>query len=356
MAEADGRRMQTEGEIRVGVVGLGFGLQVHAPAFQAVPGCRVAALAGRQAGRVAAAAATVPGARAYGSWRDMLDAGGLDAVSIAVPPAHQPEIALAAAECGLAVFCEKPVACDAATVETMLAAVRRRGVAHAVNFLFPEIPAWQATHGAVADMTGRAPLRQAALTWRVETYAHRHDLHDGWKRSPAVGGGALSTFVSHSAYALEWLFGPVRAVLARLLPSAADDALVTAWLDFESGLHVTLGVATNCPFGTGHRLEIYGADGAVVLENPSADYVRGFRLQVQSRGGGAAGHVEPIPGEADGRIWATSRIAGRFVERVRHGGAGGPDLADGLRVQRILEACRESDRTGRWVEVPRGDG
>ena len=33
----------------------------------------------------------------------------------------------------------------------------------------------------------------------------------------------------------------------------------------------------------------------------------------------------------------------------------GPDLADGLRVQRILDACRDSDRTGCWVETPRGD-
>lgn len=348
--------MQTEAEMRVGVVGLGFGRQVHVPAFQAVPGCRVAALAGRTFERAAAAAATVPGARAYGSWREMLDAGGLDAVSIAVPPASQPEIALAAMEHGLAVFCEKPAACDTATAATMLAAARRHGVAHAVNFLFPEIPAWQAAHGTVAAMAGRASLRQAALTWRVETYAHRHDLHDGWKRSSAAGGGALSTFVSHSAYSLEWLFGPMRRILARLLPSPTDDAQVTAWVDFESGLGATVDVAMNCPFGSGHRIEVYGADGAVVLDNPSADYVRGFRVQAQARGGAAVGHAEPIPGDEDGRIWATSRIAARFVERIRHGGTGGPDLAAGLRVQRILDACRESDRTGRWVEVPRGEG
>lgn len=341
-------------EIRVGVVGLGFGRQVHVPAFQSVPGCRVAAIAGRDADRAAAAAVTVPGARGFGSWREMLDAGVLDAVSIAVPPVAQPEIAIAAAERGLAVFCEKPAAGDVEQAEAMLAAVRRHGVAHAVNFLFPEIPAWQVARDAVAGMAAQQPLQQAALAWRVETYAHRHDLRDGWKRSQAGGGGALSTFVSHSAYYLEWLLGPVGRVLARLLPSADDDAQVMAWLDFDSGLHATLDVATNCPFGSGHRLEIYGHDGAVVLDNPAADYVRGFRVQGESRGNAALPPVPPIPGETDGRTWATSRIAARFVERIRHGGLGGPDLADGLRVQRILAACRESNRTGRWVEVPRG--
>jgi predicted dehydrogenase len=345
--------MGSQAEIRIGVVGLGFGRQVHAPAFRSIPNCHVVALSGRRRDQADAAAATIPGSRGFGAWQEMLDAGELDAVSIAVPPAAQAEIAIAAADRGLAVFCEKPAAGDVAAAEAMLAAVRRHGVAHAVNFLFPEIPAWQSAKRAIAALAARHPLRQAALTWRVETYAHRHDLHDGWKRSPGEGGGALSTFVSHSLYYLEWLFGPARAVLARLLPSAADDARVMAWLDFESGLHVMLDVATDCPFGSGHRLEVYGSDGAVMLENRASDYVRGFVMGAESRSGGPPETVEPIPGDEDGRIWATAQIATRFVERVRSGDSGSPDLTDGLRVQRILAACRESDRTGRWVEVPR---
>jgi predicted dehydrogenase len=348
--------MQTQSEIRVGIVGLGFGRQVHAPAFQSVSGCRVVALASTCADRAQAAAAAMPDARGYGAWREMLEAGGLDAISIAVPPAMQPEIAIAAADRGLGVFCEKPAAGMVSQADDMLAAVRRNGVPHAVNFLFPEIPAWQAAKGVIADMAVSYPLRNAALTWRVETYAQRHDLHDGWKRSPGSGGGALNTFVSHSAYYLEWLFGPMRAVIARLLPSPADDAQVVAWIEFESGFRATLDVATNCPFGSGHRLEVYGRDGAVVLENIGADYVRGFNVRACSRSGSIPFSLEPIPGAEDGRIWATARIATRFIERMRYGGSGSPDLADGLRVQRILEAFRESDRTGGWVEVGRGEG
>jgi predicted dehydrogenase len=162
--------------------------------------------------------------------------------------------------------------------------------------------------------------------------------------------------VSHSAYALEWLFGPIRRVLARLLPSATDDAQVTAWLDFASGLHGTLDVATNCPFGSGHHLEVYGGDSAVRLGNTSSDYVRGFQLQAPSRASDANVLVDPIPGDHDGRIWATAQIATRFVERIRNGGAGGPDFGDGLRVQRLIDACRTSDANLAWVEVPLGDG
>ena len=348
--------MQSQPEIRVGVVGLGFGRQVHVPAFQSVPGCRVVAVAGTCADRAQAAAAVIPGARGYGSWQELLQSGGLDAVSVAVPPALQPEIAVAAADRGLGVFCEKPAGENVAQVEAMLAAVGSNDVANAVNFLFPEIPAWQAAKKLIADMALGAPLRHAALTWRVETYAQRHGLHDSWKRLPASGGGALNTFVSHSVYYLEWLFGPIAAVTARLVPSDCDDAQVLAWIDFASGICVNLDVATNCPFGSGHRLEVYGRDGAVTLENGDADYVRGFEVGANSRISASEVIQDPIPGEEDGRIWATARIASRFIERVRHGGSVSPDLAGALRVQRILDAFRKSVRTGARIEVEREAG
>lgn len=345
--------MDRKTETRVGIVGLGFGRQVHAPAFQRIPGCRVVAIAGRDREAASTAAATIAGCAGFGSWHAMLDNGGLDAISIAVPPAAQPEIVQAAAERGLAVFCEKPIAADVAAAERMLAAVRRHGVAHAVNFSFPEIPSWQEARQAIADHLVGGPLRNASLTWQVETYAHRHDLRNGWKRSPEQGGGALSTFVSHSAYYLEWLFGPMRRLLARLSPPSGDDARVLAWIDFTSGLQTTLDVAVDCPFGPGHRLEVQAADAAISLCNPSADYVRGFTLDIRSRVDGAPRQVESMPGDDDGRVWATSRIAARFVAAVRGGGSCTPDVGAGLRVQRILAAFRRSAGSGSWVEVPR---
>lgn len=343
-------------EIRLGVVGLGFGRQVHVPAFQRIPGCRVAALAGRDREAASAAAALIPGCQPFGSWREMLAAGGLDAISIAVPPAAQPTIVEQAARCGLAVFCEKPLAADQAAAERMLAAVRAHGVKHAVNFLFPEIPAWQATRQAVESLLAHRPLKAASLTWQVETYAHRHDLRNGWKRSPEQGGGALSTFVSHSAYYLEWLFGPIRRLIARLLPAAGDDARVHALIDFASGLPVALDVATDCPFGPGHRLEIQGVDGGIRLWNQGTDYVRGFTFDFQSRDCQAPPPPAPLPDDDDGRIWATNRIATRFIAAVRGTGRCTPDLDAGLRVQSILEAFRASARTNAWVEVPSTHG
>lgn len=343
--------------IRVGVVGLGFGAKVHGPAFAQIEGCRVVAIAGRSEQKAEAAGAAIGGAKGFLGWREMLDGAELDAITIAVPPALQPEIVCEAAARGLAVFCEKPAAADVTSAEQMLQAVTQAGVTHAINFLFPEIPAWITARERIHAMGRGQPLRHGALTWRVETYAHRHNLTDGWKRSIVEGGGTLNGFVSHSVYYLEWLFGPMRRLLSRLSPAGGgEDSRVEAWLDFDSGMTVSLSVAVDCPFGTGHRLEVYGHEGAIILDNPSPDYVTGFKLVTPTRTPSASLPLAKADfgGVVDGRVWATSQIAARFVSHLRSGGSPTPNLTHGLRVQRILQAFRHSHHLQQWVDAPRG--
>ena len=351
--------------VRVGVVGLGFGANVHAPAFAQVPGCKVVAIAGRDDGRAAVVASAL-GAAGFAGWRQMLDSIELDAISIAVPPTLQPEIVCEAAARGIAVFCEKPAAATVAAADRMLAAVTINQVTHAVNFLFPEIPAWVAARERAVGLAAKGELQRALLVWHVQTYAHRHQLTDGWKRSPDAGGGTLGNFVSHSAYYLEWLFGPIRRVLAKLRPAATsdDDAGVQADVEFDSGLSLMLDVASDRPTGPGHRLEIVGANEVLTLANAGSDYVSGFQLSSHSsvgRGGhgGHGGHevavlVPPLDFAGDGRVWATAQIARRFVEHLRAGTSPTPNLSHGARVQRLLDIFRASDRLQTWVEVPHG--
>jgi len=113
-------------------------------------------------------------------------------------------------------------------------------------------------------------------------------------------------------------------------------------------------VSNNGFLGRGYRLEIYGDQGSLVLENTQVSYVRGFRLWVGRRHEDRLLEVavpkEPvIPG--DDRIGLASRLAERFLTWVERGIPSAPTLEDGYRVQCLLEAVRESSRTRRWVEV-----
>jgi predicted dehydrogenase len=328
--------------LRVGIVGIGFGQQVHVPAFRKCPSCHVSAICATSLERAQRVAENLRIPTAYGDWREMLDSGGLDVVASAVPATLQPQIVQAAAERGIAVFCEKPAAATAADATAMLAAVNRAGVVHAIDFLFPEVAAWQRLKSLLDDKAvGR--LRHAALSWRTEIYAVRHQQRS-WKTRPAEGGGVLNTFVSHCIYNLEWLFGPIKTVNARLFPPDGEDELrLEAWLDFACGLPVSVAVATDAHLGSGHRLELYGDDGTLVLENQTRDHVNGFRLWHGSRTNEVLQEVLSPGGDpGDGRVAAAARIVERFASAILGGAAVTPNLADGLRVQQMLGELRRS--------------
>jgi predicted dehydrogenase len=178
---------------------------------------------------------------------------------------------------------------------------------------------------------------------------------DTWKLSRDQGGGTLNNFVSHSFYYLEWLFGAIERIAARLSPAgAAADDRVDAWLDFAAGVTCTLSVAADAFLGPGHRLEVYGEQGTLVLENRSADHASGFLLTVGTR---ESGSLIPVVTEdsgdprRDGRIEATSAIVRRFLDAIVSPQTVSPNLEAGVRVQELIDAARAADGAGTWRAV-----
>ncbi len=338
-------------KLHIGVVGIGFGQHVLVPAFRGDERCEILGIAASTRERAAEVAARLSIPRAYGGWQELCADRAIDAVVIALPPARQPEVALAAARAGKHLFCEKPVALDEHTAAEIYSAAREQGVVHAVDFEFREIPAWRELQRLLAARA-IGSLRQVQLSWRLEILAHRRKL-DSWKVRLADGGGTLNTFVSHSLYSLEWLFGPILRLNARLEPSEPD-IHVDAWLEFAAGFSGALSVGTDLFLGSGHRLEVFGDQGTLVLHNPSADYVKGFSLAVGTRDSGSFATVigpgdEP-PG--DGRIAAVGSLARRFVDAIQGGKEMVPNLQDGVRVQSLIDTMRRSHRSGGWQSIP----
>jgi predicted dehydrogenase len=345
--------------LRVGVVGLEFGVRVHAPAFASLNAARVVAVAGRDLQRTRTAADSLERltdcpVAAYDSWSRMLDEAAIDVLTVAVPPASQPKIAVAAAQRGVAVFCEKPIASMLGEAERLFAAVTASGVGHAVNFGFPEHPAWMKTRDWLFNMQPKLQVRLAMLAWHVESRSYRQSSILSWKTALQDGGGALNNFGAHSIYYLEWLFGPLDRVLARILPSRlvqSEGPRLEAWLDFQSGSSVTVSIAVNCPARSQHRLEIYADEGMVELTDATSTGV--FNAIKRGRDGTELRALDALPANADvARIWSTAQIAGRLVQQVRLGGRVRPDLEDGLRVSQVLDCMRRSDECGHWIEVP----
>ena len=104
----EGRRVMSP-PLRVAVIGVGFGQQVHVPAFRTDSRCEVTTLCASNEAKAAEVATRLNVPHASGDWRAVVADPEIDAVSIAVPPRLQPQIAIAALEHGKSVFCEKPL-------------------------------------------------------------------------------------------------------------------------------------------------------------------------------------------------------------------------------------------------------
>ncbi len=339
-------------KVHLGIVGIGFGQQVLVPAFRSIPHCEVAAICSSRLDKATAVAARLNIPMAYGNWQELIDDESIDAIAIATPPSQQPAIALAALRQSKAVFCEKPLATTVEAANEMTVAAHEVGVANMVDFEFPEIEIWQKAK-AFLDSGEIGKLRHIAVTWNVETFANRQNLQS-WKTNPDEGGGTLNSLVSHSFYYLEWFAGRIRRIAVQLLRAPGDtrpgDTLVTGCLEMESGVPVSLVVCGHAFLGSGHRVEFYGQEGTLVLDNPTTDYIRGFQLLYGTRASKCLNILREDSRKAndisDGRVVAVMRLANRFVNWIKIGTPSKPDLDDGLHAQRLLEIARRSHFEG----------
>ena len=119
----------------VAVVGTGFGARIHVPALRAA-GFDVLALVGQNEEKTARRAGRLEIPNACTSLDQALALPGVDAVTIATPPDTHAALAIAAADAGRHVICEKPFALDGAEADAMLDAATRAGVVALVGHEF----------------------------------------------------------------------------------------------------------------------------------------------------------------------------------------------------------------------------
>jgi len=338
----------------VAVIGAGFGAKVHIPSFQRNPNCEVAAVCASKDEHARVVARQNKIKQFSGRWQDFIRNPGIDIVSIAVPPALQPKIAVAALENGKHVFCEKPLSVSVKDAKRMALAAKKSGLANMADFEFPEIAHWQKAkevfgNGEIGN------LRHISVVWNVETYANKMGIAS-WKTRFEEGGGALLAFVSHVFYYLEWMCGKIERLSAHLArfknAPGTGDTLVSLQLMLESSVPVSVLVSTHSFLGNGHRLEFYGDKGTLILDNSSMDYVNGFRLFKGARGVGKFKEMQikskKVP-VSDGRIVAVSSLVNRLVGWIETKKRQSPNFSDGVRVQDLIELAKKSHKMRSWV-------
>jgi predicted dehydrogenase len=339
--------------VRVGLLGTGFwAREAHLPALRALPETELVGCVGGslEEGQAFAAEQSIPAA--YESVELLVDETGPDVLAIVAPDDVHPPATGHALERGVAVFCEKPLANDAATAFALADRERSSGAAATVGFSFRFSPALQAMARDLEEGVLGEP-------WFVELYEHNPQFHPtrgrpmNWKGDPDhAAAGALFEYGSHAVDLARWLMGDVEAVstcFTRVRPGALLDDIATLQLRFDehaSGILVASWVlAGGFP---GIKVRLHGSEllGEAVLDTSVPGGERYLRLDGDGRA------REQVDLEATGGgLSAYTLLHYRAFFDVLAGGESDslPRLVDGAAVQAVLEAALEA--TESWSAV-----
>ncbi len=166
----------------------------------------------------------------------------VDAVFVTTWTSEHERLVTAAAERGVAVFCEKPLAFDAASAQRMVDAVEAAGVVNQVGLVLRFMPQFLHAKTLLAD--DRAG-RLLAVSFRDDQFIPIQSHYgSNWRADPARSGrGTLLEHSIHDVDIMQWLCGPVESVSGTVrevhgYPRIDDVAM--ARLDFANGAVASL--------------------------------------------------------------------------------------------------------------------
>src|SRR5436309_4042744 len=193
--------------IGVGILGAGFGVTTHYPAWSSVAGVRVMGFASRDAGHASRVSRQFGLPITKGTLEALLTSPDVGIVVVAVPPAVQPGLVEAALESGKHVFAEKPLALSVETATRLVTLAERQGLCHGVNFCLRQARASLLLKRTIDEGRDGVPWR-VVITWHREHRA-RKDLEWNWKCDADLGGGVTNALGAHVVDLLIWLFSDV---------------------------------------------------------------------------------------------------------------------------------------------------
>lgn len=381
----------------IGMIGYAFMGAAHSQAWRVAPRFfdlplrpEMTVVAGRDRDAVDAAAHRLGWHDAETDWRRLLERDDVDLVDICTPGDTHAEIAVAALEAGKHVLCEKPLANSVAEAEAMTAAAEAataHGVRAMVGFTYRRVPAVALARELVAE--GRiGVVRQVRaqylqdwladpatpLSWRLDRTkagsgalgdiaAHAVDLAQFITGEAVTGvSGMLETFVHERPVAAEFSGLHGSAGTGRGPVTVDDAALFTARL---SGGGVGTFEATRMAWGRKNaiRIEVNGTRGSIAFDFEDMNVLHLFDATDDARVAGFRRIVVTEPEHPYvGAWWPAGHGLGyehgfvhQAVDLVRALGAGEqprPSFADGLQVQRVLDAVERSAAAhSTWTDV-----
>jgi predicted dehydrogenase len=332
--------------VRWGILGAGnFAQKVSLPGMKRGPLTKLVALASRDIAKARSAAQSLGIARAYGSYEELLADPDIEVVYNPLPNHMHVEWTARAAQAGKHVLCEKPIALDTDSAETLIAVQRETGRLICEAFMIRYHPQWrQAREWVQSGKIGELIAVQTAFSYFNRDATNIRNRKD-------VGGGALYDIGCYAVNTSRYLFGrePLRAVaLIERDPDFGTDRLTSGLLDY-GGANLTFTCATQMvPY---QRVNALGANGRIEIEIPfNAPPDRPCRIFLDDGSvlGGGSAEMTTFP-----IIDQYNLQSEAFSKAVRTGSEVENAIENAIGNMRVIDALFRSADSGGWETIAR---
>jgi predicted dehydrogenase len=376
--------------LNVGMIGYGFMGKAHSNAYANVnhffdlpfrPVLK--AVSARSADKVKAFADRWGYESVETDWRRLLDRKDIDLIDICTPNNTHAEIAIAAAQAGKMILCEKPLSMNAAEGRKMVEAVERAKVPNMVWYNYRRVPAVTLAKQLIDDgKLGRIFHYRAEF---LQDWTINPELPQGgtalWRLDVgAAGSGVTGDLLAHCIDTALWLNGDLATVNAmtetfvkerkhnltgKVEKVGIDDAC--AFLGrFRNG---SLAVFESTRYARGHKalytFEINGEHASLkwdlhdlhrleYFDHRDQGVVRGWRSVHVTDGDHPYMGNWWVPGLQIGYEATFVHQVADFLRGVAEGKPAMPDFRDALRTQHVCDAVLQSAKEGKWVNVTQG--
>lgn len=384
----------------VGMVGYSFMGAVHSHAWRTVHRVfdlpvnpAMVAVCGRNRDATQHAADTYGWDSIETDWRELVARPDIQIIDICTPGSSHAEIAIAALAAGKHVFCEKPLATTVDEAERMAAAAASaaaKGVLSMVGFNYRRVPALALARQLIAD--GRLGVIREVRAVYLQDWIADPDFPLVWRlQKEEAGAGALGDIGSHIIDAAQFLLGsnitgvsglletfikerPLGQMTEGLRAESTDGAREMGAVTVDDAALFTsrfdngaIGSFEASRFAVGRKnamgIEVYGSKGSIQFgfESMNELLFHDHTLDPTEAGFRRILVTEPDHPYLSG-WWPPGHIIGYehtftnelkdFLECLADGTPPTPSFADGLQVQRVLDAVETSSAArSTWVDV-----
>jgi predicted dehydrogenase len=373
--------------LNVGMIGYGFMGRAHSNAYRRVSNFfelehqpALKAVCARDAAKLKAFAECWGYESVETDWRKLIERKDIDLVDICVPNNLHREIALAAAQAGKMILCEKPLALNSREGAEMVAAVEKAEVPNMVWYNYRRIPAVSLAKKLVEEGRLGRIFHYRALF--LQDWTISADLPQGgtglWRLDvAAAGSGVTGDLLAHCIDTAIWINGGIDRVTAmtetfikqrkhnltgKVEPVGIDDAC--AFLArFQNG---SLATFESTRYARGHKalytFEINGEKASIRWDLHDLHRLSYFDHRDESGlRGWRSIHVTDsehpymnkwwVPGLQIGYEHSFVHQIADFLDGLAKNKPAGPTFRDAQETQKVCDAVLESGRTGQWVGV-----